>query len=32
MNLAPPLEAMGDAGFAEMMTVALRVLKKVGWR
>lgn len=32
MNLAPPLEAMGDAGFAEMMTAALRVLKKVGWR
>jgi succinate-semialdehyde dehydrogenase/glutarate-semialdehyde dehydrogenase len=32
MNLAPPFEAMGDAGFAEVMTAALRVLKKVGWR
>jgi succinate-semialdehyde dehydrogenase/glutarate-semialdehyde dehydrogenase len=32
LNLAPPFQAMGDAGFAEMMTAALRVLKKVGWR
>jgi succinate-semialdehyde dehydrogenase/glutarate-semialdehyde dehydrogenase len=32
MNLAPPFEAMGDAGFAEVMTAALRVLKRVGWR
>jgi succinate-semialdehyde dehydrogenase/glutarate-semialdehyde dehydrogenase len=32
MNLAPPIESMGDAGFAGMMTVALGLLKKVGWR
>jgi succinate-semialdehyde dehydrogenase/glutarate-semialdehyde dehydrogenase len=32
MNLAPPFEAMGDAGFAEVMTAALRVLRRVGWR
>jgi succinate-semialdehyde dehydrogenase/glutarate-semialdehyde dehydrogenase len=32
MNLAPPFEAMGEAGFAEVMTAALRVLRRVGWR
>lgn len=32
MNLAPPVAALGDRGFAEVMTVALRVMKRVGWR
>ena len=30
-NLAPPLEQLGDKGFAEVMTTALRMLKRVGW-
>lgn len=32
MNLAPPSEALGDSGFADVMTAALRILEKVGWR
>lgn len=32
LNLAPPLRRMGDDGFAEVMTVALRALKRIGWR
>ncbi len=32
MNLAPPISSLGDKGFAEVMTTALRVMKKVGWR
>lgn len=31
-NLASPLRQMGDEGFAEVMTVALRLLKRAGWR
>ncbi len=31
-NLAPPLPQLGDGGFAEVMTRALRLMKKVGWR
>ena len=31
-NLAPPFPQLGDRGFAEVMTSALRVLKRVGWR
>lgn len=32
MNLAPPVSSLGDKGFAEVMTTALRLMKKVGWR
>ncbi len=32
MNLAPPLTQLGDKGFADVMTTALRLMKKVGWR
>jgi succinate-semialdehyde dehydrogenase/glutarate-semialdehyde dehydrogenase len=32
MNLAPPLRAVGDDGFAEVMTASLRLLKRIGWR
>ncbi len=32
MNLAPPLSQLGDKGFADVMTTALRLMKKVGWR
>lgn len=31
-NLAPPLERLGDDGFAAVMTTALRLMKKAGWR
>jgi len=31
-NLAPPLARIGDAGFAAVMTAALRLMKAVGWR
>lgn len=29
-NLAPPFAAMSDAGFADMMTKALKIMKKLG--
>lgn len=32
MNLAPPLERLGDQGFAEVLTTSLRVLKTLRWR
>jgi succinate-semialdehyde dehydrogenase/glutarate-semialdehyde dehydrogenase len=32
VNLAPPVASLGDEGFAEVMTRALRLLKRVGWR
>jgi succinate-semialdehyde dehydrogenase/glutarate-semialdehyde dehydrogenase len=32
VNLAPPLEAIGDEGFARIMTTSLRLMKKVGLR
>lgn len=32
MNLAPPLDSIGDAGFADVMTAALKMLRRVGWR
>ena len=32
LNLAPPLAQLGDDGFAAVMTVALRLMKKAGWR
>ncbi len=32
VNLAPPFERLGDAGFAEVMTRSLRLLKTIGWR
>ncbi len=32
MNLAPPLAQLGDDGFATVMTAALRLMKKAGWR
>ena len=32
VNLAPPLRGLGDDGFAAVMTDALRLLKRVGWR
>ena len=32
MNLAPPLQRLGDEGFAAVMTTALRLMKKAGWR
>jgi succinate-semialdehyde dehydrogenase/glutarate-semialdehyde dehydrogenase len=31
-NLAPPVAQLGDDGFAAVMTAALRLMKKVGWR
>lgn len=31
-NLAPPLAQLGDDGFAAVMTAALRLMKKAGWR
>lgn len=31
-NLAPPLAQLGDDGFAAVMTTALRLMKRVGWR
>lgn len=31
-NLAPPIPALGDDGFAEVMTTALRWMKRLGWR
>ena len=31
-NLAPPLQQLGDEGFAAVMTASLRLLKKIGWR
>jgi succinate-semialdehyde dehydrogenase / glutarate-semialdehyde dehydrogenase len=31
-NLAPPLSQLGDEGFASVMTTALRIMKRVGWR
>lgn len=32
MNLAPPIERLGDAGFADVLTRSLKLLKAVGWR
>lgn len=32
MNLAPPLQRLGDDGFARVMTTALSLMKKAGWR
>ncbi len=32
LNLAPPIERLGDAGFADVMTRSLRLLKSIGWR
>jgi succinate-semialdehyde dehydrogenase / glutarate-semialdehyde dehydrogenase len=32
MNLAPPLRQLGDDGFAAVMTTALRLMKRAGWR
>jgi succinate-semialdehyde dehydrogenase / glutarate-semialdehyde dehydrogenase len=32
VNLAPPVAALGEEGFAQVMTVALRVMKAAGWR
>ena len=32
VNLAPPIQKLGDDGFAAVMTASLRLLKKVGWR
>jgi succinate-semialdehyde dehydrogenase/glutarate-semialdehyde dehydrogenase len=31
-NLAPPFDRLGDAGFADVMTRSLRLLKTIGWR
>jgi succinate-semialdehyde dehydrogenase/glutarate-semialdehyde dehydrogenase len=31
-NLAPPVPGLGDQGFAEVMTGALRLMKRLGWR
>jgi succinate-semialdehyde dehydrogenase/glutarate-semialdehyde dehydrogenase len=31
-NLAPPIAQLGDDGFAAVMTTALRLMKKAGWR
>jgi succinate-semialdehyde dehydrogenase/glutarate-semialdehyde dehydrogenase len=31
-NLAPPVQRLGDGGFAGVMTTALRALKAIGWR
>ena len=31
-NLAPPFDRLGDAGFADVMTRSLRLLKAIGWR
>lgn len=32
MNLAPPLRQLGDDGFATVMTAALKLMKRAGWR
>lgn len=32
MNLAPPLRQLGDDGFATIMTTALKLMKRAGWR
>lgn len=32
LNLAPPFERLGDAGFADVMTRSLRLLKTLRWR
>lgn len=32
MNLAPPLRQIGDDGFASVMTTALKLMKRAGWR
>ena len=32
MNLAPPLERLGDEGFAAVMTTSLKLLKTLRWR
>lgn len=32
MNLAPPVQRLGDEGFAAVMTTSLRLLKAIGWR
>jgi len=32
MNLAPPIQRLGDDGFAEVMTRSLRLLKAMRWR
>ncbi len=32
MNLAPPLRQLGDDGFAAVMSTALRLMKRAGWR
>ena len=32
MNLSPPLRRLGDEGFATVMTAALRLMKRAGWR
>jgi succinate-semialdehyde dehydrogenase/glutarate-semialdehyde dehydrogenase len=32
MNLAPPIRRLGDDGFAAVMTTALRLMKRAGWR
>ena len=31
-NLAPPIDRLGDDGFAAVMTTALRLMKRAGWR
>lgn len=31
-NLAPPVAALGDEGYAAVLTASLRVLKRIGWR
>jgi succinate-semialdehyde dehydrogenase/glutarate-semialdehyde dehydrogenase len=31
-NLAPPIARLGDDGFAAVMTTALRLMKRAGWR
>ncbi len=32
MNLSPPLRQLGDDGFAAVMTTALKLMKRAGWR
>ena len=32
VNLAPPIRQLGDDGFAAVMTTALRLMKRAGWR
>lgn len=32
MNLAPPVQRLGDEGFAAVMSTSLRLLKAIGWR